>query len=91
MKTIVADPLVKGMDPDPEADPRIHLHHFSKIKSHKDVTKQKESMFFLLICSMIGAGSVSLTNRSGCGLGRPKNIWILRIRIRNTDENTGKY
>jgi hypothetical protein len=25
-----------------------------------------------------------LTNGSGCGSGRPKNIWILRIRIRNT-------
>ncbi len=26
----------------------------------------------------------ALTNGSGCGSGRPKNIWILRIRIRNT-------
>jgi hypothetical protein len=25
-------------------------------------------------------GSVPLTNRSGCGSGRPKNKWILRIR-----------
>jgi hypothetical protein len=24
---------------------KVHLHHFSKIKSHKEVTKQKESMF----------------------------------------------
>jgi hypothetical protein len=37
-----------------------------------------------------GSGSVPLTNGSGCGSGRPKNIWILwirirlRIRIRNT-------
>jgi hypothetical protein len=30
-----------------------------------------------------GAGSVSLTNWSGCASGRPKKIWILRIRIRN--------
>jgi hypothetical protein len=29
-----------------------------------------------------GSGAVSLTN--GSGSGRPKNIWILRIRIRNT-------
>jgi hypothetical protein len=28
-----------------------------------------------------GSGSVFLTN--GSGSGRPKNIWILRIRIRN--------
>jgi hypothetical protein len=27
-------------------------------------------------------GSVPLTNGSGCGFGRPKNIQILRIRIR---------
>jgi hypothetical protein len=27
-----------------------------------------------------GSGSISLTNGSGCGSGRPKNIWILRIR-----------
>ncbi len=27
---------------------KIHLHHFSKIKSHKEVTKQEESIFFLL-------------------------------------------
>jgi hypothetical protein len=25
-----------------------HLHHFEKVKSHKEVTKQKESRFFLL-------------------------------------------
>jgi hypothetical protein len=27
---------------------KVHLHHFSKIKSHEEVTKQKESTFFLL-------------------------------------------
>jgi hypothetical protein len=33
-------------DPDPDPQPcyyvllKVHLHHFSKIKSHKDVTKQ---------------------------------------------------
>ncbi len=31
-----------------------------------------------------GAGSVSLTNRAGFGSGRPENIWIPRIWIRNT-------
>jgi hypothetical protein len=41
-------------------------------------------MFFYYFCSMI-KGSGSLTN----GSGRPKNIWILRIRIRirNTVRN----
>jgi hypothetical protein len=33
---------------------------------------------------MAGSGSISLTNVFGCGSGRPKNIWIPRIRIRNT-------
>jgi hypothetical protein len=27
---------------------KVHLHHFSKIKSQKEVTKQQESRFFLL-------------------------------------------
>jgi hypothetical protein len=33
-----------------------------------------------------GSGSIYLTNGSGCGsgTGRPENIWILWIRIRNT-------
>ncbi len=35
-----------------------------------------------------GSWSVSLTNGSGCGSGRPKKVpWILRIRIRNTFSN----
>jgi hypothetical protein len=32
-----------------------------------------------------GAGSVLVTNGSGCGSGRPKNIRILWIRILNID------
>jgi hypothetical protein len=51
---------------------KVHLHHFSKIKSHKEVTKHLESRLFLL-CFLkkegSGAGSVPLANRSG----RPKN------------------
>jgi hypothetical protein len=40
------------------------------------------------LCLMIEeSGSKSLTNGSGCGSGTPKNIWILRIRIRNTVYN----
>jgi hypothetical protein len=35
-----------------------------------------------------GAGSVPLTKGSGSGSKRPKNIHILRIRIRNTDLKT---
>jgi hypothetical protein len=43
------------MDPDPaifvsdlQNCLKVHLHNFSKIKSHKEFTKQWESMFFLL-------------------------------------------
>jgi hypothetical protein len=49
------------------------LHHFSKIKSQKEVTKYKD---WLII---EGSGSVPLTKRSGSGSRRPKNI-----RIRST-------
>jgi hypothetical protein len=51
---------------------------FSKIKSHKEVTKQEETKFFLLV--MLdegygsGAGSVSLTN--GSGSGRPIPVFL---------------
>jgi hypothetical protein len=55
---------------------KVHLHHFSKIKSQKEVTKQKESRFFLLFfnfCLIIeGSGTVPLTN----GSGLPKNMQI---------------
>ncbi len=63
---------------------KLHLHHFSKIKCHKEVTTQQELRFFLLYFCLIiegsGAGSVPLTN--GSGSGRLKNM---RIWIRNTD------
>jgi hypothetical protein len=41
-----------------------------------------------------GSGSIPLTNGSGSGSRRPKNMWIrwirnpIRIRIRNTDEKS---
>jgi hypothetical protein len=60
------------------------------IKSRKEVSYKTVGIntgifyyFFLMIeGSGSGPGSVSLTN--GSGYERPKNIWILRIRIRNT-------
>ncbi len=48
-----------------------YLLNFSKTKSHKEVTKQEESRFFLLFCLMKeGSGSVPRTN--GYGSGRSK-------------------
>jgi hypothetical protein len=41
----------------------VHLHHFSKIKSHKVATKQEESLFTVshYFCLTIeGSGSISL-------------------------------
>jgi hypothetical protein len=36
-------------------------------------------------------GTAPLTNESGCGSGRPKNIRILRIRIQNTNTFTAFF
>jgi hypothetical protein len=68
-----------------------HLHHFFKDKkskrSHKTVgINQGFTYYFCLEIEGSGsaAGSVPLTNESGFGSIRPKNIRIRRIRIRNT-------
>ncbi len=59
---------------------KVHLHHFSKIKSQKEVTKQLTQGFSYFFCLMIeGSGSIPLT--IGTGSRRSRNIWI---RIRNT-------
>jgi hypothetical protein len=62
---------------------KVHLHHFSKIKSQKESQNRRNQGFAYYFCMMIksgsGAGSIPLT--SGSGSGRPKNMWI---RIRNT-------
>ncbi len=49
----------------------VQLHHSSKIRSHKEVIKQKSrfSYYFCLTMEGSGAGSVLVTN----GYGRPKN------------------
>ncbi len=88
------------MDPDPAPDPAIFafdlllialkvlLHHFSKIKNHKKLQNRtgRNQGFSYYFCLMTeGSGSIPLTN--GSRTGRPKNIWILRIRIPDTAEN----
>jgi hypothetical protein len=61
----------------------VLFHHFSQVKSQKEVTKEWESRFSYYICLMIeGSGSIPLTN--GSGSRRPNNTWIRWIRIRNT-------
>ncbi len=66
---------------------KVHLHHFSKIQSPKEVTKQYESRFFLhffpLMIEGSGSGSVSIPLIGGSGSGRPKNVWIRNSVSRN--------
>jgi hypothetical protein len=64
---------------------KVHLHHFSKIKSQKEVTKQWNQGFpyyFYLMIEGSESGSVPLTD--GSESQRPKNI-----RIRNTALDLG--
>jgi hypothetical protein len=73
---------------------KVHLHHFSKIKSQKEPQNSRNQGFSYNFCMMIegsgsgsraGSGSGSIPLTSGSGSGRPKNMWIrIRIRIRNT-------
>ncbi len=81
---------------------KLHLHHFSKIKSQKESLNSRNQGFSYYFCMMIegsgsgsrtgsGSGSIPLTSGFGSGSGRPKNTWIrwirIRIRIRNTGSN----
>jgi hypothetical protein len=63
---------------------KVHLHHFSKIKSQKESQNSRNQSFSYYFCMVVegsGSGSIPLTT----GSGWPKNIWIrIRIRIRNT-------
>jgi hypothetical protein len=77
---------------------KVHLHHFLNmkvIKKSQNSTGVRNNSFSYHFCLMIegsrsgarsGArsGSVPLTNGSGFGSRRPKNIRIIQIRIHNT-------
>ncbi len=70
---------------------KVHLHHFSKIKSQKVSQNSRNQGFSYYFCMMIegfGSGSIPLTN--GSGSGKPKNKWIRWIRIRIRIRNTGR-
>jgi hypothetical protein len=71
-----------------------HLHHFLEIKSQKESQNSRNQGFSYYFCMMVegsgsraesGSGSIPWT--SGSGSGRPKNMWIRWIRIRNTGSN----
>ncbi len=59
---------------------------FFKDKKSQNSMNQGFSYYFCLMIE--GSGSVPLTNGSGFGSGRPKNIRILRIQIRIRVRNT---
>jgi hypothetical protein len=81
---------------------KVHLHHFSKIKSQKESLNSRNQGFSYYFCMMIegsgsgstagsGSGSIALTSGSGSGSGRSKNTWIRWIRIRYTGGNKTKF
>ncbi len=62
---------------------KVNLHHFSKIKSHNIVTKERNrwfSFYFCLIKEGAGSGSVSLNNGSGCWSGSATLIQTYRFQ-----------
>ncbi len=57
-------------------------------KSQKESQNSRNQGFSCYFCMIIeGSGSIPLTNGSGSVSGRPKNMWRIRIRIRNTGKN----
>jgi hypothetical protein len=65
---------------------KVHLHHFSKIKSQKESQNTRNQGFSYYFCMIKGSGSGSIPLTSESGSGRPKNMWIRWIWIRTTDE-----
>jgi hypothetical protein len=57
---------------------KLHSHHFSKVKSHEEVTEQWESIFFLLfLMKIVGSGDGSEPRTNGSGSVWPKIFRIL--------------
>ncbi len=64
---------------------KVHLHHFSKIKSHEEVTKQLESMLFLLFLLDNRRIRIHISDYDGSGSGNPpKHMDPTDPDIRNT-------
>jgi hypothetical protein len=64
-----------------------YIYIIYKDKKFKRIKKNRRNQgFCLMIEEGSGSGSIPLTNESGFGSRRPKNMWIrwIQIRIRNT-------
>jgi hypothetical protein len=55
---------------------KVHLHHFSKIKSQKESQNSRNQGFSYYFGMMIEETGESIRQRYGSGSGRPKNVWI---------------
>jgi hypothetical protein len=77
---------------------KVHLHHFSKIKSQKESQICRNEGFSYYFCVMIeGSGSGSIPLTSGSGSGRPKTcgsgsgILLFTIYIYSTIPGCGNF
>jgi hypothetical protein len=73
---------------------KLHLHHFSKINSHKEVTKQQDQgfsyyFFFGIERSGAGSGSVPRTNRAGSGRSK-KHMAPKDLELPDQDPQQGR-
>jgi hypothetical protein len=48
---------------------KVHLHHSSKIKSHKEVTKQYKAMFFFILLLVYGRIQIRIWNTDRTRVG----------------------
>jgi hypothetical protein len=67
----------KHTDPTDPDSKQWNIYNSSKIKSLKTLQNSRNQDFSYYFCLMMegsGAGSVLVTNGSGCGSGRPQNI-----------------
>jgi hypothetical protein len=82
---MVPDPAIFVMNLQ-DANKKLIFKSFSAYYFLKDKKKSQNTRnyYFCLMIEGSGSGDGSVPLTSGSGSRRPKNIWIRRIRIRNT-------
>jgi hypothetical protein len=59
---------------------KVHLHHFSKIKSQKESKKRRNQGFSYYFCMIIeGSGGPKTCGSGGSGAGSGTLVFILRL------------